>query len=103
MSSFIFVTYEGFTYSPDPCAISPDIVDMQVLGFATGEAQEQAFQNLVAENPDLLKTAFDEVQCIELKHDSYDDHAEWFYLSDARAEPDHSGTCLTVLGEGGVK
>src|SRR3954464_8613197 len=89
MPSYIFVTHEGFTYSPDPNAISPDVVNMQVLGTAAGDSQEQAFENLAADNPDLLGSAFDEVQCIELKYDSYDEQAKWFYLSDARKGPDH--------------
>ena len=89
MPSYIFVTHEGFTYSPDPNAISPNVVNMQVLGFAAGNGQEEAFKNLVDENPELLRSAFDEVQCIELKYDSYDDQAKWFYLSDVRNEPHH--------------
>ena len=96
MPSYIFLTHEGFTYSPDPCAISPDVVNMQVLGFAAGGSHEEAFENLIIEDPELLETAFDETQCIELKHDSYEDRARWFYLSDARDRRNAGGAGIVA-------
>jgi hypothetical protein len=50
MKAFIFVTYEGYTYQHNSISVEPDVENLQVLGFVSGENEEQAFENLVTEN-----------------------------------------------------
>jgi hypothetical protein len=82
--AFIFVTYEGYTYQPNSISVEPDIDNLQVLGFAFGEQEEQAFENLMTENEWLLATSFDEIECLELKHLDFHAQAGHFYLKDRR-------------------
>ena len=83
MRAFVFVTHEGYTYQPNSEAIEPDIENLQVLGFALGEDEEQAFQNLKLESSYLLQTSFDETFCFELKYEDYHRRARYFYLKDS--------------------
>lgn len=87
MRAFIFVTDEGHTYQPNSVSSEPDVDNFQVLGFASGEDEEQAFENLVTKNEWLLSTTFDEVQCFELRYPSYFTYAKYFYLKDRLASP----------------
>jgi hypothetical protein len=92
MRSFIFVTHEGYTYQPDSESIEPDVENLQVLGFATGVDDDDAFKNLIREDEWLVQSAFDNVKCLELKHEDYEHHARFFSiknaLSDASVEND---------------
>ena len=48
--------------------------NMQVLGFAQGADERQAFENLLGDNPWLLETSFGNANCIELRdpgHEKY--------------------------------
>jgi len=82
MKHYIFLTLEGYTFQPesDFNVMEPDIENLQVIGFAPGVNQEDAFKNLLEENECLLKTKFDEVFCYQLS-DSYEDSKRYFYLS----------------------
>jgi hypothetical protein len=80
MPSYIFYTSEGYTYQPYSESIEPDIENLQVIGFASGDDDSQALRNLIAENPYLLETTFNSLTCLELKHDDYFAHATWFNL-----------------------
>ncbi len=77
MKSYIFITIEGYTFQPESTSIEPDIENCQVVGFAKGKEPQQAFQNLIQENSNLLETTFDELICYELKN--YDEKS-YFYL-----------------------
>jgi hypothetical protein len=83
---YIFLTFEGFTYS-NPEASEPDVENIKVIGFAEGKNKEDAFLNLIKENPWLLDTYFDEVVCLELKEKLED--AKYFYLDDFRKKNDN--------------
>ena len=78
MKSYIFITAEGYTFQPESTSIEPDIENCQVVGFAKGKDPQQAFQNLIQENSNLLETTFDELICYELK--DYDEKS-YFYLN----------------------
>ena len=63
---YIFLTLEGYTFQPESEAIEPDVENVQMLAVASGHDQESALRCLVAENPWLRETSFDEVYCYEL-------------------------------------
>ena len=84
MKSYIFITAEGYTFQPESTSIEPDIENCQVVGFAKGKDPQQAFQNLIKENSNLLETTFDELICFELKELDYYRHSNYFYLNDCR-------------------
>jgi hypothetical protein len=63
MRNFIFLTQEGLTKTPS----DTDIENLQVLGTANGENENQAFENLIKENDFLLYSDYDEVMCLELR------------------------------------
>lgn len=81
MNSYIFITFEGFTYQPGSEAVEPDIENCQVIGFAQGKDEQETFDNLVRENPYLLDTSFDEIICMELRHGDYHQHSKHFSLA----------------------
>jgi hypothetical protein len=65
--------------------VLPDVENMQVLGFAKGRDESEAFENLLNENAWLVKTVFEEVQCLELRHLEYPAHKRFFNLKDTAA------------------
>lgn len=85
MRPFIFITQEGHTFQPNSEASLPDVDNMQVLGFAKGHDENEAFENLLNANEWLSKTFFDEVQCLELKHLEYHSQAKIFSLKNVTA------------------
>jgi len=86
MKSYIFITTEGYTFQPESELIEPDIENCQVIGFARGIDEKDAFQNLIKENPYLFDTTFDELICLELKHTHYDKYAQRFCLASYRRD-----------------
>jgi len=82
MKSYIFITTEGYTYQSESESIEPDIENCQVIGFAQGKDEEQALERLIAENPNILETTFDEVICLELKYLDYFKQRTYFHLDD---------------------
>jgi len=69
MTSYIFLTSEGYTFQPDSESALPDIENLQVIGIAQGGTPDDAFFDLVSNFPYLKETAFDEVFCYELAQD----------------------------------
>jgi hypothetical protein len=65
MRHFIFLTHEGLTRSPN----NQDIENLQVLGFAEGESETDAFVNFIQENSYLVGTDFNDVSAMELVND----------------------------------
>ena len=61
MNYYIFLTSEGHTFQPNSSSQEEDIHNLQVLGIAKGLSQEEAFYNLLASNPHLNETSFNEV------------------------------------------
>ena len=86
MRSFIFVTSEGFTFQPNSESVTPDVENLQVIGFAQGENAETAFRQLSADNPWLQQTTFRKVQSIELAHLDYQSAMKTFYIEQAQIE-----------------
>lgn len=84
MGMYIFITQEGETYQPNNVSHDPDIENCQVIGFAKGMSENEAFENLIEENQYLLSTNFDEVICIELKNEEYYRNSMYFYLEDCK-------------------
>jgi len=82
MKSYIFITEEGSTYQPNSLSPDPDIENCQVIGFAKGIDENEAFRNLVEEDEDLLDTNFSELICIELRNEEYYESAKHFYLNE---------------------
>ena len=63
---YIFLTTEGSTFQPDSTFIEPDIENIQVIGFASGNEARDAFEQLLKENAYLVKTNFDEIFSLAL-------------------------------------
>jgi len=80
MKNYIFLTAEGFAFQPNSDSVEPDINNLQVIGFSTGEDSEKAFQKLISENSHLLETTFDEVFACELAK-SFKEKKALHYLS----------------------
>jgi hypothetical protein len=85
VKSYIFITAEGYTYQPESESVEPDIENCQVIGFAKGEDSQQALQNMIQENKNLLETTFDELICYELKNF---DEKSYFYLNSYKTSVD---------------
>jgi|GEM_PF-996898 len=84
MRSYIFITTKGYTFQPESESIEPDIENCQVVSFAQGKDEKQAFENLINDNDYLLETTFDELICLELRHPDYGKHARHFYFTSYR-------------------
>ncbi len=82
MKSCIFMTEEGATYQPNTLSPEPDIENCQVIGFAKGKNENEAFKSLIKSNDYLLNTSFNEIICIELKNEDYYRKATYFYLGE---------------------
>jgi len=63
---YIFLTTEGSTFQPDSTFIEPDIENIQVIGFASGNTAQDAFEQLLKENTYLIETNFDEIFSLTL-------------------------------------
>ncbi len=63
---FLFITPDGVTYSSEE-RTSPDVDNFQVLGWAEGENEEEAFRSFIRSNKWIFDTDFEEVICIEIK------------------------------------
>jgi len=82
MKTYIFITEEGVTFQPNSISPDPDIENCQVIGFAKGTNENEAFKNLINENRYLLDTSFDEIICMELGNENYYGSAKYFRLDD---------------------
>ena len=47
MDNYIFISNEGHTFQPNSNSIEPDCENEQVLGYASGNTEEEAFKNLL--------------------------------------------------------
>ncbi|MDD2594752.1 MAG: hypothetical protein PHD11_02900 [Bacteroidales bacterium] len=55
MKTFIFYTPEGYTFPPDE---NKEVDNCQLLGIASGKDLNEATNNLLNENPWILKVGF---------------------------------------------
>ena len=78
MKRYIFITTEGSTYLPNSESIEPDCENSQVVGYANGESEEEAFNNLLKENDYLKNTGFDELICYQINPNI----RKMFYIND---------------------
>lgn len=58
--NYLFYTTEGYTQSPD----KREIDNCQVLGQAQGKTQEEALQQLLADNPWILEYNYNPIAII---------------------------------------
>ena len=61
MTTYIFISPDGHTFSPSCTSDTPDIENMQVLGFASGRNEKEALLNLCRENPYLEGKGYERV------------------------------------------
>ena len=79
MNDYIFLTSEGFTFQPDSDADTPDIENLQVIGFAGGADPDDAFRKLLLSHAYLKETTFNKIFCYRLgKH--YEKHRRDFCI-----------------------
>ena len=69
MNNYIFLTDEGYTFQPETGDEPMEIENLQVIGFAKGIDGNDAYRNLLAENPQLQKTSFQRIFCYQLDKD----------------------------------
>lgn len=77
MKNYIFITSEGYTFSPNNSDSEPDIENCQVLGFVEASDSLEAFKKFKENNLYLNELGFNEVLCYELKDNN---NSEYFYL-----------------------
>ena len=82
MKAFIFLSEEGFTFLPKSESSDPDVENLQVIGFAIGDNEKEAFDNLVSDNRWLLDASFDGLICFELKNINYWNSVKYFQLTE---------------------
>jgi hypothetical protein len=66
MDYYIFLTDEGYTFQPNSSSDTPDIENLQVIGFASGTTADEAFDNLLNTHAYLKDTSFKRIFCYEL-------------------------------------
>ena len=84
MKAYIFLTPEGYTFQSNSESAEPDIENLQVIGFAHGNDERDAFERLLKENPYILETTFNELIALELKNAP--EKGKTFYISEKRCE-----------------
>jgi len=77
LKDFIFITFEGMTFQPNSESDTPDIENMQVIGFEKGLDVNEAFENLKLHQEYLKETTFDEIIGIELRSKQF----HYFHLN----------------------
>lgn len=78
MKMYIFITNEGYTFTPNSESQEPDIENCQVIGFGRGKDAQEAFKDIITSQEYLMKTNFDKIIGLELKNEK----REYFYLTD---------------------
>lgn len=81
MKNYIFLSTEGTTFQPNSMSMEPDIDNLQVIGFAKGKNEKDAFKRLIKENSYLLNTTFNEIFAYELSK-THQNTKQYFYLSE---------------------
>jgi len=81
MGRYIWLTTEGFTFQANSEIILPDIENAQVVGFSSGNDTDEAFLNLLKNEPWLIETNFDEIICYLLDK-NFEKSKRYYYLKD---------------------
>jgi len=77
MPRFLFYTHEGETFTPyvenewEEYDGGEAIENLQVIGFSQGNTPEEAFNNLLFNDRNLIETTFNELIAIELKEEEH--------------------------------
>ena len=66
MNTYVFLTDEEYTFQPETEAEPVEIENLQVIGFAKGTDGISAYQNLLAEKPELQETKFERIFCYQM-------------------------------------
>ncbi len=66
MNHYIFLTTEGYTFQPSPDDELTEIDNLQVIGFAQAANADEAYKQLLLENPYLKETNFENIFCYQL-------------------------------------
>ena len=82
MSSYIFLTKEGYTYQPNSEACEDEIENLQVMGISSGKDAKEAFYDLMDKERNLKETTFDNVFCYKLSSD-YKNSYEMFSIKNS--------------------
>lgn len=69
MNNYIFLTDEGYTFQPNVEGEAIEMENLQVIGFAEGINADEAYKNLLIENPYLEETNFEWIFCYQLDKD----------------------------------
>lgn len=99
MNYYIFLTHEGYTYQPNSESDIPDIENLQVIGIAHGENEQEAFYNLINEREYLLSTSFDEIFCYRLASDYKISYAEFSIKYDYNFEESNNENKEFLIGK----
>lgn len=78
---YIFLTDEGSTICPTCEDNQIEIDNLQVVGWANGIDEKDAFKNLIDENQYLIETGFDKIISFELASNAYE-NSKYFYISE---------------------
>lgn len=83
MNKYIFLSDEGYTYQPiiEGEIEADDVDNTQVIGFASGKDQDDAFKKLLEDNPYIKDTSFDQIYCYKLDT-SYEKTRVDYFLSE---------------------
>ncbi len=74
VKSFIFFTINGFSMDSS----YNEVENCQILGWSKGKTAQEAFKNLIEENPYLKELDFDDIRCQEL----FNEKTYYFSLKD---------------------
>lgn len=66
MKQYIFITTEGYTFSPNSENYEPDVENCQVIGFESGINPNEAFNRLRINCANLKDIGFSEIICYEI-------------------------------------
>jgi hypothetical protein len=69
LNHYLFLTDEGYTFQPDSESELPNVENLQVIGFAKGINADEAYNDLLLENPYLRETGFEKIFCYQLDKD----------------------------------
>ena len=79
MNKYIFLTEEGYTYQPESKSDIPDIENLQVIGFSSGNNSDEAYSALIEQNSFLKETSFEKIFCYKLDN-CYENTKKIYYI-----------------------
>ena len=70
LNKYVFITSEGLTCTPNCDSSIPDFQDMQIIGFGNQNSIQDAIQDLLELNDNLVENRLEKVFSLELKSGS---------------------------------